>query len=101
MQLARQLDFETVAGMLDDDQYEKLKGWLRQPGLGVAVYAGDDGEKYLLTYGNKTARIPNHWPPSHYGTWQIYGFLPAGTAVPREENQSLSKLGPSSAERWW
>jgi hypothetical protein len=102
VQLARQLDIETVAGMLDPEQYDKLRGWLRQPGVGVAVYAGDDGEKHLLTYGNRNARILSHWPPSHYGTWPIYGYLPAGTPVPREANQSLSKLGPQGdGRRWW
>jgi len=93
MQYARQISLDDeVETMLDDQQMMKLRGWLRQPGVGVAVFT--DGEvKHLITYGNRTARIPNRWPPSHYGAWEIFGFLPAGTTVPKA-NEGLSRLGP-------
>jgi hypothetical protein len=101
MQYARQLGLDQVEGMLDDQQMVKLRQWLLQPGVGVAVYSGDNGEKHLLTYGNRNSKIPNRWPPSFYGTWPIFGFLPAGTAVPTEVNGRMSRLGPAGDGRWW
>jgi hypothetical protein len=100
VQYARQLGLDQVEGMLDEDQFAKLRGWLRQPGVGVALYSGDNGEKHLITFGNRNSRIPNRWPPSHYGTWEIFGFLPAGTVVPVKADEGMSRLGPPR-ERWW
>jgi hypothetical protein len=100
MNYAKQLDLDAVEAMLTDEQMVKLKGWLRQPGLGVAVYAGDNGTKHLITYGVRTARIPNRFPPSFYGTWPIHGFIAPGTAVPGKMNEGLARLGPAGDGTW-
>jgi hypothetical protein len=87
--------------MLDASQFDKLKGWLRQPGVGVAIFSGDNGERHLITFGTRNTRIPSRWPPSHYGTWPIYGFIPPGTAVPVGANDTMSGLGPQGHGRSW
>jgi hypothetical protein len=100
MNFARQLSLDQVEGMLDDQEMMKLRAWLRKRGVGVAVYSGDGGERHFITYGNRSARIPNKWPPSFFGTWPIYGFLPAGTAVSERTNEGMSHLGPAGDGTW-
>ena len=100
MQYARQLDLDAVRSMLDDEQLAKLRGWLRQPGVGVALYSGDSGERHLITFGDRSARIPNRWPPSFYGTWPIYGFIPPGTTVPVGANETMPRPGPDTGGKW-
>jgi hypothetical protein len=100
MQYARQLDLDTVRSMLDENQFAKVMRWLRQSGVGVALYSGDSGERHLLTFGNRIARIPNRWPPAFYGTWPIYGFIPPGTTVPVGANETMSRPGPDTDGKW-
>jgi hypothetical protein len=73
---------------LDDTQRAEVDRHLKE-GRSVALYADERGiPSLVVTYGNRSADLPNQYPPSHYGRGELVAYVPA----PREARPMVSPL---------